>query len=76
MICIAYGSADATATPSSLASVKSRMVYLSCAGCPGKKAAKHMSVFSDHCCCLIEMMLHTYIFRGEESLTLLYWCGM
>jgi len=36
----AYGPADATATPSSLAPVKSRMVYLSGAGlpgCPGKK---------------------------------------
>jgi len=31
---IAYGPADATATPSSLASVKSRMVYLSGAGLP------------------------------------------
>jgi len=30
----AYGTADATATPSSLASVKSRMVYLSGAGLP------------------------------------------
>jgi len=30
----AYGPADATATPSSLASVKSRMVYLSGAGLP------------------------------------------
>ena len=30
----AYGPADATATPSSLASVKSRMVYLSDAGLP------------------------------------------
>ena len=36
----AYGPADATATPSSLASLKSRMVYLSGAGLsrlPGKK---------------------------------------
>ena len=35
-----YGPADATATPSSLAPVKSRMVYLSGAaypGCPGKR---------------------------------------
>jgi len=31
---LAYGPADATATPSSLASVKSRMVYLSSAGLP------------------------------------------
>jgi len=31
---IAYGPTDATATPSSLASVKSRMVYLSGAGLP------------------------------------------
>jgi len=31
----AYGLADATATPSSLAPVKSRMVYLSGAGLPG-----------------------------------------
>ena len=29
---IAYGAADATATPSSIAPVKSRMVYLSGAG--------------------------------------------
>ena len=38
---IAHGPADATATPSSLAPVKSRMVYLSGAGlpgCPGKEA--------------------------------------
>jgi len=39
----AYGPADATATPASLASVKSRLVYLSRAGlpswgCPGRKA--------------------------------------
>jgi len=33
----AYGPADAAATPSSLAPVKSRMVYLSGAGCPGRK---------------------------------------
>ena len=32
--CIAYRPADATATPSSLAPVKSRMVYLSGAGLP------------------------------------------
>ena len=41
----AYGPADATATPSSLASVKSRMVYLSDAGLPRlswKKAVKRM----------------------------------
>jgi len=31
-ILFAYGPADATATPSSLASLKSRMVYLSSAG--------------------------------------------
>jgi len=31
----AYGPADATATPSSLVPVKSRMVYLSGAGLPG-----------------------------------------
>ena len=38
---IAYGPADATATPSSLAPVKSRMVYISGAaypGCPGKRS--------------------------------------
>jgi len=46
--------ADATATPSSLAPVKSRMVYLSVAsypGCPGKKAVKGCSsvvVFYTH----------------------------
>jgi len=37
---MAYGPADATATPSSVAPVKSRMVYLSGAGLPklsGKK---------------------------------------
>jgi len=33
-----FGPADATATPSSLASVKSRMVYLSSAGLPRKKS--------------------------------------
>ena len=33
----AYGPADATATPSTLASLKSRMVYLSGAGLPRKK---------------------------------------
>jgi len=33
----AYGPAVAAATPSSLAPVKSRMVYLSGAGCPGRK---------------------------------------
>ena len=42
----AYGPVDATATPSSLAPVKSRMVYLSGAGLPRlswKKAIKRMS---------------------------------
>jgi len=41
----AYGPADATATPSSLAPVKSRMVYLSDASLPRlswKKAVKWM----------------------------------
>jgi len=45
--CFAYGSTDATATPLSLASVKSRMVlpfwyWLSLAypGCPEKEAVK------------------------------------
>jgi len=41
----AYGPADATATPSSVAAVKSRMVYLSGAGLPRlfwKKAVKWM----------------------------------
>jgi len=41
----AYGPADATATPSSLAPVKSRMVYLSGAGLPmlsWEKAVKRM----------------------------------
>ena len=41
----AYGVADATATPSSLAPVKSSMVYLSSAGLPGlswRKAIKRM----------------------------------
>ena len=40
---VAYGPADATATPSSLAAVKSRMVCLSVAGLPRlswKKAVK------------------------------------
>jgi len=32
--CFAYGPADATATPSSFASIKSRIVYLSGAGLP------------------------------------------
>jgi len=55
----AYGPADATATPSSLALVKSRMVYLSGAslpGCPGKKPLNRChsssSVVSD---CLIHI---------------------
>ena len=42
---MAYGPADATATPLSLAPVKSRMVYLSGASLPRlswKKAAKRM----------------------------------
>jgi len=42
---IACGPADATATPSSLAAVKSRMVYISGAGLPRlswKKAIKWM----------------------------------
>jgi len=42
---ITYGPADATATPSSLAPVKSRMFSLSGAGlpgCPGKKAVKRI----------------------------------
>jgi len=47
----ASGPADTTATPSSLASLNSRMIYLSGAGlpwfswkkgCPGKKAVKQM----------------------------------
>jgi len=38
----AYSPADAVATPSSLAPVKSRMVYLSGASLPGKKAVKRM----------------------------------
>jgi len=41
----AYGPADATATPSSFATVKSRMVYLSGTGLtrfPEKKAVKRM----------------------------------
>jgi len=41
----AYASADATATPSSFASLKSRMVYFSGAGLPRlsrKKAVKWM----------------------------------
>jgi len=40
-----YGLADATATPSSLASLKSRTVYLSVSGLPRlswKKAVKRM----------------------------------
>jgi len=48
----AYGPADATATPSSLASLKSRMFNLSRAGLPRltwKEAAKRVSVcYSDH----------------------------
>jgi len=43
--CFAYDLADATATPSSLAPVKSRMVYLFGASLPrfpGKKAIKRM----------------------------------
>jgi len=44
---IAYGPADATATPSSLAPVKSRMVYLlvpAYPGCPGKRQLNGCSV--------------------------------
>jgi len=52
----AYGPADATATSSSLASVKSRMVYLSGAGlpgCPGKKAIKRICVCVCVCVCVV-----------------------
>jgi len=42
------GPADVTATPSSLDSLKSRMVYLSCAGLPrfvlGKETIEQLSV--------------------------------
>jgi len=60
VICLelgANGPADATTIPSSLAPVKSRMVYLSGAclpGCPGKKATKLMSSSSS--------------FRADENL--------
>ena len=52
---IAYGSADATATPSSLPSAKSRMVYPSGAGLPRlswKKAIKRL------CVCVLGKMTH------------------
>ena len=43
----AYGPADATATPSSLASVKSStFLVLAYPGCPGKKVIKHMCVLT------------------------------
>ena len=48
--CFAYGSADATATPSSLASVRSRIIMpfqYGLPGCPGKEATKRecISIF-------------------------------
>ena len=55
----AYGPTDAIANPSSLASVKSRIVYLSGAGLPGlswKKAIKHVYV--------IFYFEHYYLFWG------------
>jgi len=45
----AYGPADATATPSSLGSLKSKMFYrlvLAYPGCPGKEAVKRVLVFT------------------------------
>jgi len=53
MICIWL--ADATATPSSLASAKSRMVILlvlAYPGCPGKKAVKRLCVCVCACACV------------------------
>ena len=49
-----HGSGDATATPSSLASAKSRMVYPSgtgLPGCPGKQAVKRLCVCVCVCVC-------------------------
>ena len=46
---IAYGPADATATPLSLASLKSRMLFtflvLAYPGCPGEEAVKWVVVW-------------------------------
>jgi len=56
----AYGPADATVTPSSLASLKSRVVYLSGAGfpsCPGKKAIKWM-----YCSVVVFCKLHSFFY--------------
>jgi len=49
----AYGSADATATPSSLAPVKSRMVYLSHAGLPRLSWKKGPLKGCSSCCSII-----------------------
>jgi len=57
----AYGRTDATASPSSLASVKSRMVYLSGAGlpvCPGNRPFNGRS----SCCCWASILM--MIFKG------------
>ena len=48
----AYGPADATATPSSLASVKSRMVYLSGAGLPRLSWKRPLNV----CMLILDLM--------------------
>ena len=61
----AYGPADATVTPSSLASVKSRMVYVSGAGLPSlswKKAIKRMYV------CMYSICLLCYAYNCKNSM--------
>jgi len=65
---IAYGPADTTDTPSSLAPVKSRMVYVSGAGlprCAGKKAVKRM-------CSVVVVFIsqHTWTLNSNDSSTL------
>ena len=52
---IAYGSADATAAPSSLASAKSRMVYPSSTGLPRLSWKKRpLNVCVCVCVCVLE----------------------
>ena len=57
----AFGPVDVTANPSSLASLKSKMISLSGAGysgCPGKEVINSSSSSHCHrCCCRIDMKL-------------------
>ena len=55
----AYGSADATATPSSLASAKARMVYLSCTGLPMLSWKKRQL---NDCVCFSCVIMHLTYF--------------